>query len=297
MPERAVATIGIRESAWRSIRSWKPDVVYARHGLVHPGIVWAASRLPVILEVNSNDVGEYAATSSWRSAYSRTTRNQLLRRAAGLVFISHELAALRHFDAGPDNRVAIGNGIRLTDHPPFAAPSNPTPHLVFIGHPGTVWHGLDHLLELASASLDGTSMSSDHGRRARRRTRQRSAHGTLLPEDYLAHPRACRRGCGYAGPLSQRHERRLDPEGERVPGPRSSDGRGHRDTDFPDPPAFMLQIGNAPDGVAKSLESIEGFVSDASRLRVPREAIQHLDVSVKEAQRLEFIAAAAHAHR
>ena len=77
---------------------------------------------------------------------SRVTRDQLLARAAGLVFISNELAQLRHYQAGPTRRIAIGNGIRLSDYPTFPAPSNTAPRIAFIGHPGSVWHGLDHLL-------------------------------------------------------------------------------------------------------------------------------------------------------
>ncbi len=64
---------------------------------------------------------------------------------------------------------------------------------------------------------------------------------------------------------------------------------GHRDTDFPNPPPFLLEIPNEPTGVASSLDRIADFVARAPQLRVPREAIAHLDVGVKEVQRLAFI--------
>ncbi len=37
LPAHPAATVVARERLQHAIRSWQPDVVYARHGLVHPG--------------------------------------------------------------------------------------------------------------------------------------------------------------------------------------------------------------------------------------------------------------------
>ncbi len=298
MPREAVATIRARESLWRSMRSWKPDVVYARHGLVHPGALWTASSTPVVLEINSNDVGEFGATSRWRSMVSRVTRDQLLSRAAGLVFISHELSKLSIYDSGPSHRIAIGNGIRLAAYPEFAAPSNGSPHLVFIGHPGSIWHGLDHLLEMARAfpgwhfDIIGAAQAElpDAPPNVR-------AHGVMFAEDYQP---ILRQADAAVGSLALYRNEMAEGSPLKV---REYLARGiptiigYRETDFMRETQFLLEIPNTPDGVSSSLGQIDAFVRSASSVRVSHAQVANLDVSVKEAQRLEFISAAAHAHR
>ena len=298
MPAGAASTIAARESLWRSIRSWKPDVVYARHGLVHPGPVWTASRMPVVLEVNSNDLGEFGATSRWRSAYARSTRDLLLSRAAGLVCISQELARSPVYDSGPSRRIAIGNGIRLADLPAFPLPANNNPRLVFIGHPGTVWHGLDHLLEMArhfsSWRFDLIGPRTDE---VEDKPPNVVAHGTLPPEEYRP---VMEQADVAVGTLALYRKGMSEDSTLKV---REYLARGlptilgHDDTDFPEPPSFMLQVPNRSDGVSSSLHRIESFVNRSRGVRVPPEAIGHLDVSVKEKERLQFIAAAARVHR
>lgn len=290
MPPRALATIATRESIQRSIRRWHPDVVYARHGLAHPGILLTTASRPTVIEINSNDVGEFAATSWWRSFYSRTTRDQLLGRAAGLVFISGELARSPHYDAGPDSRIAIGNGIRLSDHPAFDAPSNPTPRLVFIGHPNSTWHGLDHLLEMARLFQDWQfDIIGSSAAELQDRPPNVAAHGTLLPDAYLP---ILQQADVAVGSLALYRNDMAEGSPLKV---REYLARGiptiigYQETDFMDPPPFLLQIPDAPDGVRTSQERIKAFVAESPGLRAPRASISHLDVSVKETQRLEFI--------
>jgi hypothetical protein len=64
---------------------------------------------------------------------------------------------------------------------------------------------------------------------------------------------------------------------------------GYADTDFPEAPPFILRIPNAPDAVRTSMPDIRAFVERSLGTRVPREAVAHLDVSVKEAARLAFL--------
>src|SRR4051794_34268212 len=91
LPEHPIATIGAREQISAGVRRWAPDVVYARHGLVYPGLIWTARRTPTVIEINSDDVAEFAATSPLRHRFSRMSRDLLLRSAAGMVFVTHEL--------------------------------------------------------------------------------------------------------------------------------------------------------------------------------------------------------------
>ena len=140
-----------RESLVRDVERWRPDVVYLRHGLVHPGLIRLARRFPCVVEINGDDLAEFRLTSTRRYLLARATRGSLLRRAAGLVFVTHELAAMPSFAAYGRPSIVIGNGIDLSSVEAAPPVHNEQPRLVFIGHPDTPWHGLDHVAEIAAA--------------------------------------------------------------------------------------------------------------------------------------------------
>jgi hypothetical protein len=62
----------------------------------------------------------------------------------------------------------------------------------------------------------------------------------------------------------------------------------HTDTNFPNPPPCILQLPNTPDNVETHLPAIRQFVERMRGVRVPRDQVQHLDVRMKEQQRLAF---------
>ncbi len=102
----------------RDVERWRPDVVYLRHGLVHPGLIRLARRVPCVVEINGDDLAEFRLTSRRRYLLARATRGSLLRRAAGLVFVTHELAAMPSFAAYGRPSIVIGNGIDLSSVEP-----------------------------------------------------------------------------------------------------------------------------------------------------------------------------------
>jgi hypothetical protein len=262
---------------------------------VYPGLLRTARRFPTVVEVNADDVAEFAATSPVRARFSRLTRDLLLRTTAGLVFVTRELADSPRFRRGPARRIVIGNGIRLADHPPFRAPHNERPHLVFIGHPGSPWHGLDHVAEIAAAApeWDFDAIGPDAGDLPARPPNLR-VHGTMQPDTYEPILRQAdvaigtlalyRNGMSEASPLKVR-----EYLARGIP-----TVVGYRDTDFPGEVPFILRIPNAPTGVRSSMAEIGRFVARSGGSRVPAEAVAHLDVSVKEDARLRFLDEVAH---
>ncbi len=108
---------------------------------------WAgvAAQVPVSTEVHAllgtpeslRDL--YRVVAAWRPARA------LVRRSAGAVFVTSEMADRFGFDGLP--RTAIGNGVPLGET--AAAPRNERPRLGFaVGSQGA-WHGLDRLDALA----------------------------------------------------------------------------------------------------------------------------------------------------
>lgn len=132
-----------------AIRNFRPDIIYLRYSIY----VYPAHRLtsiaPVVEEINTNDLTQHEGLGGVYSLYNRLTRGIFLRRVRGLVTVSRELAASSAFAPYHQPTRVIANGCVLDDFPQLPAPSNEIPHLVFIGNPGYIWHGVDKLVDLA----------------------------------------------------------------------------------------------------------------------------------------------------
>lgn len=135
---------------WNMLRKVSPDIIYARYTLALPDIIRVATKIPTVVEVNSDDILEYKHYSLPVRFFNRLTRGALLKKVAGLVFVTKELEHSRHFVNYSKKRVVIPNGIDLASFPVHEAPKNARPCLVFIGTPGLAWHGIDKIIQMAS---------------------------------------------------------------------------------------------------------------------------------------------------
>ena len=141
-------------SAAKSVLRWRPDVVYHRCDLWYPAIQELTRRVPLVLEINTDDLGEYRMSSRARSTYNRLTRGFLLRTSSGLVFVSAELSKLPQYDRFGKPYVVIGNGIRLEDYIVQSPTHHTCPRLVFLGSDNQPWQGVDDILTLAGLKTD-----------------------------------------------------------------------------------------------------------------------------------------------
>jgi hypothetical protein len=275
----------------RRVIAWEPDLVYVRWSGNRPGLGMLMERVPSILELNSYDVGGLKSRQSRMNLwYYLATRARVLRKARGLVAVTHEIAG-KFADFGKPVLV-LGNGIDLSLFPELQAPSNPTPRVAFMGTPRQPWHGLDKIMSLAAHfrqwhfDLVGPSHEdlgsatvpenvSLHGLLGRAEYLQIIAKADVALGTLALH----RKGMHEACPLKVREYLAYG-----IP-----TIIGYRDTDFPDPVSWLLQIPNTPDNVASTFTMIERFVCSAVGKRVPRDKIRHLDVVPREDQRLAFM--------
>ncbi len=278
-----------RERLAGDVLSWRPDLVYARHTLFYPGLLRIERAVPLVFEINSNDLTEFASVSPRRYWYARLTRGFPLSRAAGFVFVTRELAQAGVFTRYGRPSAVIANGIRLDDVPELQAPANSDPRLVFMGHPHSPWHGLGELEDLVRAfpgwRLDVVGPAPDEFRAP---PANLTAHGVLGPAAYRPIVAAADVAVGTLG-LHRQHMHEASPIKLRE---YLASGLpaiiGYEDTDFPGGAPFLLQIPNSADGVRRSTAQIEAFVRSWMGRRVPRAAIRHLDVGEKERTRLAF---------
>jgi hypothetical protein len=200
----------------RSVRGFGPDVVYLRWDLFYPPMLALPSKRPLVAEINTDDLAEYALDRGIRARYNRLTRGLILGRADALVFVTSELSQRPAFRGASARRVVITNGIDLVDYPELPAPTDGPPRLVFVGGAIAPWHGVDRILELADrrpgwqfdiVGRDGPPQGGGNVH----------WHGTLERDALLA------------GPAPLRADRGQPAEGPRIPRGRAADDlRLHR---------------------------------------------------------------------
>ena len=282
--------VGRERLAGRLLR-WRPDVVYARHTLAYPGLIRVVRRFPTVFEINSDDLAEFRLVSPRRHRFASLTRGVLLSRAAGLVFVTRELARSAAFARYRRPSVVVANGVRLADYPEFAAPVNEHPRLIFLGHPRTPWHGLASLEAMAGEfpAWQFDVVGPGPAEFTSQRPSNVVLHGELAAERYRPLMARSDVAVGTLG-LYLKHMEEASPLKTReylacgLPAI-----VGYDDTDFPDGASFLLQIPNRADGVATSIAAIRTFVTNWQYRRVQRDAVAILDVAAKEARRLEFL--------
>ncbi len=285
-PARALSRLRAREAAAKAARDWQPDVVYVRHGLMYPGLLRLARALPLVIEVNGDDLAEAVRLGPAHRLVTKLSHGLGLRAASGLVFVTHELAERQSFSRYGRPAIVLANGIDLNSVPP-APPSSGSQRAIFIGHPHTPWHGTDLLLGLAArlpewrfdlvgpdpADLPTAPVNV-------------TAHGLLDAESYRGMLAAAdlaigslamhRAGITEGSPLKVREYLAAG-----IP-----TVIAYRDTDFPGGADFLLQL---PADLAHADTLIPEFARRWAGRRIPRSDVALLDVAVKETARLRFL--------
>lgn len=297
--EKIVITFHVYYNALTRLKAWQeavealnvqqPDLVYHRYDLYMPPLRRLFQRFPLILEINTDDLTEYCITKGLRCWYNRVTRSLLLHRTAGLVFVTHELSSLPHFTRYRKPFSVIANGIALNDYPVLPAPMNREPRLFFIGTDRQPWQGVDKILRMAQLfpqwQFDIVGIRPDRFRGVPANVHihgplSRQAYEPLLAQADIAIGTLAlhRKKVNEACPLKVREYLAYG-----LP-----TIIGYKDTDFPSGAPFILGLPNTEDNVENNVAMIAGFVSEWKERRVQREAIYHLDLRVKESQRLMF---------
>jgi len=284
------------KSAWGRLKAWHEavtsilkdsvDLVYFRYDLFYPSLWLLKGRVPLVVEVNTDDEREFCLDGGVRCYYNKVTRRFVFQMASGYVVVSRELAS-RIPISDPKAVCIIGNGVDLSQYTLLPPSTESIPHLVFMGSEGQPWHGVDKVLLLAR-SLEGWQFHIIGLPPMPGALANVKFHGFLSKKEYegiLAHCDVAlgtlalhRKGMNEASPLKVREYLAY---GLPVI-------LGHQDTDFPDGAPFILEIPNREDNVATHLREIELFVASWKGKRVPRASVQHLDVRLKEKTRLEF---------
>jgi len=247
-----------------------------------------------VLEVNTNDLEEYALQlDPIRFLYHRLTRGLLLKSVRGIVFVTGELQRLPAFDRWGKASIVIGNGVALDRFERAPAPARGRPRLVFAGEPGLPWHGVDKIVELARREpgwdFDIVGLQPGAVDYDLCNVPNLSFHGYLTGEEYQAVMARADVGIGTLA----LHRNRMNEACSLKVRDYLAIGLpviiGHEDPDLDPDSWFVLRLSNTPDNVVTEAQRIREFVDRVKGRRVAREEVAHLDTTVKERHRLEFI--------
>lgn len=283
-----------KEQLLRQALSWRPQVVYHRYSLPYPGLAMAVRRVPVVVEVNTDDLREYRLIAPRKGAVNAASRGLVLGKVAGLVAVTQELAGSQSFTRFARPTVVVANGIDLASVREMPKPVGERIRLIFIGQPNCPWHGLDKVIQLAVArpqwDVDVVGPDRDEVRSlAGTVPANVQAHGLL---DGFAYERILGRAHIGLGTLALYRKGMTEASTLKLREYLAAGLPsiiGYSDTDFPVGAPFLLQLPNQPDNVSSSLLGIDEFVTSQAGRRVDRASIAHLDSLDKERRRLRFL--------
>ncbi len=106
----------------RAMRRFGPAIVHLRRDLFCPQTLLLPAKAALIVEVNEDDLSEYALGSRLRAWCNARTRGIILRRARALVFVTNELSVHSAFHSYCAMRAVVTNGIDLNSYPSFPSP-------------------------------------------------------------------------------------------------------------------------------------------------------------------------------
>jgi hypothetical protein len=284
--DRVLSRMTALEKLVRAVRRFDPKVLYLRQDLFYPQMLCYPPQSALIVEVNTDDLSEYALGRRLRAVYNSRTRDIMLRRARGLIFVTSELSLRPSFRDLQGGHWVVTNGIRLEAYPTFPAPAGEHPRLVFIATTGAPWHGVDKLVTLAAIHSDWRFDVIGTREYAQPSPMNVVWHGPLERVDalgVLAHADVGigtlalhRKGLNEACALKVREYLAV---GLPVL-------YANRDADVDRLDQYTLRIANTESNVVDELPRIEAFVERSRGLRVPRSSVAHIDIAQKERQRV-----------
>ena len=291
----AIARMKALNSLIQAVRDFKPDVIYLRQSLYFFPFHKIAQIAPIVIEINTDDVQEYKLRNKLFFLYHRLTRGILLRKVAGVVTISHEIANLSTITKFDKPVIVIPNGIDMQALDPCPAPNNATPRIAFAGMPDQPWNGIDKLLWFAKKTPQIQIDMIGY-------TREDLTTFDVIPENVICHGfmpvdqvyMILQKADVVCGTLALHRKKLEENSALKI---REALALGlpiilaYFDTDISEHNfEFMLQLPNTENNVRENLDNIREFVYQMVGKRADRNRIAPLiSQRAKEEQRLVFM--------
>lgn len=288
---RGVRKLLLRRKLIREICELSPSAIYVRDSFPFP-----FPRIPqgpeIVLEVQTLMWEELFLRSKMRAIQSKFLDFTYLKFFTKFIFVSNEIASSKRFAkfARQSNFRVISNGINLETTPKIdRLPSKNPKEFIFLGQNGQSWHGVEQILELARVMPDFVFNVVGVTDKFRNVPKNVLFHGVLSQAEYLPIAERCVVGIGT---LNLGVKGMTEGSSIKV---REYLALGlpvflrHSDTDFMPPPTFILELPNDDKPITSYSNMIVDFAESWIHQRVPRSAVEKIDLKIKESNRLEFI--------
>jgi hypothetical protein len=261
-----------------------PDVIYLRDSFP---ILLPKTKAPIILEVQSLVGSELKIRKSIKYFLFRNLRKRIYSRVAGGVFVTTELKTKNEFNLEDQiPKIVIGNAINFSRVTPLPLNLSKKLSLFFVGTPNQPWHGVSDIVQFAQVNLDiDVHIVGDQGDSI---SPNIFFYGTLQTSEYYEIASQCVAGVGT---LKLRAKQMEEGSALKV---REYLAMGlpviirYREIDLDPSSDFVLQLPVDERSFSDFSLEIRSFLESWSSRRVERRAVSHLDVSVKESERLRF---------
>lgn len=264
---------------------FNPSVIYLRESFP---IFLPRIKMPIVLEIQSFVGNELKIRSKGKYLLLACLRRFVYSRVSGAVFVTSELMNKNEFSLSDDIlKIPIGNAINLNRILPLPSNYQDDLNIFFVGSSSQIWHGISELVKFAELNPDIFVHIVGEDQESSRPNLH--FYGHLEPFEYHQIAAKCIAGIGTLN-LSAKHMEEASPLKVR-----EYLAMGlpviirYHDVDLDQSNDFVLQLPVDERCFSDFSHEIRVFLDTWSRKRVPKSAISHLDVSVKESKRLEFL--------
>ena len=284
----SLGSIVAQGQALKDLKTFAPDIIYLRPSLRNLWLLRFFPTVPLIAEVQTNDLVESRLKSRLRFILTRFARRSL-NRADGLVFVSNELAKAPEFASFSPTRITIGNGIDLSRVQTARRRETAGPiSFMLLSSAEVPWHGIDHVLSIAQArtnwefhivgDIPAPSLSPPNVR----------FHGFQEAEGIVEIARDVDLGIGSLGLYRKGMEEASPLKVRSYLAMGLPVVAAYRDTDLGEDSDMFLQLPNIPNALVAYSDEVERFAMTWRGSRIPRDDLTAIDSRVKEPERLAF---------
>lgn len=290
-----------------TISDWNPDAIYVRGVDIYfsPAARQLLNSYTVVQEIHTNDVverREILKESIKKMSVSKVLtnslylifRNYFLKKVKGIVLLNNELNKII-----PKNisTVVIGDGINLNTRklsPGKKSYRNSEYNVVFMGTQKHPWYGLDKIIKIANyvaeCNFHIVGLQERDFKEYKILNNNIKFYGFLDSKSYQSILEECDVAIGSLSLYENKMTEGSPLKGREYLAFGLPCIIGYKDTDFfEETPRFLLELPSTPNNVDENLEKIKKFILESKAIFIENEEIMHLDYSVKEKCRTEFI--------
>ncbi len=280
--------IGQFKKLVNDVINFSPDLVYYRYHMFLPGYSKLASKIPIVIEVNTNDIIERKIHSKINYFFNKFTRNIIFNNCIGIIFVSPELPHLNEFANFKKPFLVLGNSIDTSLIPKLEPTKNKTPQLIYMGGSDQPWQGVDKIFILAEMFPEWFIHIVGIANNYQKAPSNMKFYGFLEFDQYVE---IMKKADCAIGTLAL-HRKQMNSTSALKVLEYLAFGLpvilAYQDTNLPEDAPFILKLPNVENNIIPNKSKIEKFVYTWMNKRVPGTITNIFDTKEIEHKRIKF---------